>query len=89
LSRAIITDDGVAIVLAIPEHTTAKVLGICLQLAAVEIPTGVIAEVIEALRVKLARLSQVGLVLLQRSGGRNQNSGEASKVVTFERSLTS
>jgi hypothetical protein len=56
LSRAIIADNGIAIVLAIPEHTTAKVLGVCLQLAAVEVTTSVIAEVVEALQVKLVRL---------------------------------
>jgi hypothetical protein len=57
-------------VLAVPEHTAAKVLGVCLQLAAVEVTTGVIAEVVEVLPIMLARLSQVGLVLLQQSGGR-------------------
>jgi hypothetical protein len=57
LSRAIITDNGIAIVLAVPEHTTAKVLGVCLQLTAVEVTTSVIAEVVETLRVKSVKLS--------------------------------
>jgi hypothetical protein len=58
LSRAIITDNGIAIMLAVPEHATAEVLGVCLQLAAIEVTTSVIAKVVEVLCDKSAGLSK-------------------------------
>jgi hypothetical protein len=49
LSRAVVTDNGIAIVLAGPEHAAAQILGVCLQLAAVKVTASVVAEVIEVL----------------------------------------
>ena len=49
LSRAVITDNGIAIVLAVPEHTSTQILGVCLRLTAVEVAAGVVAQVVEAL----------------------------------------
>jgi hypothetical protein len=49
LSRAVITNNGIAIMLTVPEHTPAEVLAVCLQLTAVEVTAGVVAEVVEAL----------------------------------------
>jgi hypothetical protein len=49
LSRAVITNNGIAVVLTVPEHTAAQVLGVCLQLTAVEVTAGVVAKVIEVL----------------------------------------
>jgi hypothetical protein len=49
LSRAVITNNSVPVVFTVPEHTAAQVLGVCLQLTAVEVTAGVVAEVIEVL----------------------------------------
>lgn len=49
LSRTVVTDDSIIIVLAVPEHTAAEVLSVSLQLTAVEVATGVVAKVIEVL----------------------------------------
>ena len=40
--------------LAVPEHATREVLGVCLKLTAVEVAAGVVAKVVEVLGEKLA-----------------------------------
>ena len=49
LSRTVVTDDSITIVLAVPEHTAAEVLSVSLQLTAVEVATGVVARGVEVL----------------------------------------
>jgi hypothetical protein len=49
LSRTVVTDDSITIVLAVPEHTATEILSVSLQLTAVEVATSVVAKVVEVL----------------------------------------